>query len=104
MGKKYAVDINGAIVIWKDGKFSCDDQETLDKIRSGCEYAEKAPQLFLDLDGSTIYSGKGVNPEPSWVASYALLQMLTGGGMIDVAGDKPTWEALGYKTEENVIT
>lgn len=101
MEKKYAVDINNRIITWKDGKFECDDFEMLSKLEDACEEAEKNEYIQIELDGSTIYAGKGVNPEPSWAVSFGFLQQLSDGRMTFVAGDRPTWEKLGHEEKEN---
>lgn len=101
MGKKYAVEIKNKIITWKDGKFECDDSEMLSKIQEICKEAEKQEYLEIELDGSRIYSGKGVNPEPSWTVSFAFLQQLSDGRMKFIAGDRPTWEKIGYKDKED---
>ena len=101
--KKYAVDINGKIVKWKDGKFECDDAELLKEIKDAAVEFSKNPAEFISLDGSIFGSGGKYNPEKSWAGSFALLQEITGTDMKFIAGDRPTWEAMGYKLQDGAI-
>lgn len=103
MEKKYAVDINNRIITWKDGKFECDDSEMLSKLEDACKEAEKKEYIQIELDGSLIYAGRGVNPEPSWAASFGFLQQLSDGRLTFVTGDRPTWKKLGHEEKENEI-
>lgn len=103
MGKRYAVDINGDILVWKDGKFESDSKKLLKDVNDAFEEAKASNEMSILLDGSQLYYGKGFNPVKSWVASYAMLQGLTGGRMKLVAGDRPTWKDLGSKEDKDVI-
>lgn len=103
MSKKYAVAINGDPVVWKDGKFTSDNKD-LEKWIHHCEIVEaKKPFTDIWLDGSILYSGKRLRPSKYWELSYGFLQTITGGDMEFIAGDKPTWESLGYKTEDGAV-
>ena len=101
--KKYAVGINGSVVTWKDGKFESEDKELLDKIKAEAEDFESNPMKMISLDGSILCSGGSIDPEENWVSSYALLQTMTGGRMEFIAGDRPTWEAMGHKLPEGAV-
>ena len=103
MDKRYAVDINGDILIWRDGAFESKNEKLLNDVNKAFEDAKDSNEMAILLDGSQLYYGKGFNPVKSWVASYAMLQGLTGGRMRFVAGDKPTWKDLGAKEEKDVI-
>ena len=99
---RYAVDIGGKIVIWEDGKFKA-DKDMLEEIREAKEEMQEEPYLVLPLDGSVIYSGEWIDPEENWATSYGFLQKFTGGDMEFVAGDRPSWESLGYEMKEGEI-
>ena len=103
MNKPYKVKIDGHIIEWKDGEFHCNNRSYLKKIREYAKGVEDAPYAEIELDGSTLYSGKGAKFEKSWAASYAMLQGLSGGRMKFISGDKPSWEALGYKSKDGEI-
>lgn len=100
---RYAVDIGGNIVKWSDGKLSCDDEKVLSKIKDVFEEIKNSQMVSISLDGELLYMGEGVDAEKSWVLSYGVLQDLTGGRMKFVAGDKPSWKALGFEAEDNVV-
>lgn len=98
--KKYAVEINGKVVIWKNGKYECEDAELLKKIKDAAvEFSENSAEI-ISLDGSILGSGGKYNPEKSWAGSFALLQEITGNNMKFIAGDRPSWEAMGYKLQD----
>jgi hypothetical protein len=99
---KYAVGIDGKIVVWEDGKFK-GDEDVMREIREAKEDMQEEPYLSIPLDGSILYSGEWRDPEEVWALSYGFLQKMTGGDMDFVAGDRPTWEALGQKEEEDTI-
>lgn len=101
--KKYAVDIGGKVVTWKNGKYECDDAALLKKIKDEAEDFSENPMRIISLDGSALATGGKYNPEENWAASYALLQELTGNNLRFIAGEKPTWEALGCKLPDGAI-
>ena len=96
---KYAVEIDGDILVWEDGQFKSDNKELLDRIRE----IESEGNVQISLDGSILYSRGDIKPSSNWALSYGFLQGLTGGRMKFVAGDRPTWEKLGYKLKEGEI-
>ena len=103
MGKKYAVDINGDVLIWNDGEFESENNKMLDAVKKEFEAAKNSNELAILLDGSQLYYGRGFDLTGSWVMSFAMLQGLTGGRMKFVAGDRPTWEDLGAEEEKEAI-
>ena len=106
MGKKYAVDVDGDILVWKDGKFECENKERLEMIDRALERAKKCG-ITVMLEGSPLYSyykgQKWIDPTSSWPMSYAFLQTITGGRMKFVSGDKPTWKGLGFEFDPKAI-
>lgn len=97
MGKRYTVEINGDRLNWKDGRFTSDNQQLLARVKSEIEVAKKSHFLTVNLDGSLLYAGKGIDLESSWLGSYALLQEMADRDMRFVSGDRPTWESIGEK-------
>lgn len=100
---RYAVDIGGDVLVWNDGEFSSENKDLLALVADVFEQADGAPFITIQLDGSTIYSGEGINPKNSWAVSYGLLQDATGGRMKFVAGDRPSWKALGRELEDGAV-
>ncbi len=103
MNGKYAVAINGDVVVWDDGKFTSDNKELEKQLRIAEDEGQSNPYMTVKLDGSLIYSGEWRRPSESWALSYGFLQDFTGGDMEFIAGDRPTWEKLGYKAKEGEI-
>lgn len=103
MGNSYVVRIGEDKVAWKDGRFQSVNGELISKIKAAANAMEQMPFISVNLDGTPLYSGKGINLERSWAGSYALLQELADGKMSFVSGDKPTWDALGYQLEDQAV-
>lgn len=104
MNGKFAVGINGAVLTWEDGKFESEDKDLLKAIKLAEIRAKSAPYLQIGLDGSILYSGEWIRPSENWSTSYGFLQDMFGGDIEFIAGDRPSWEKLGYKVEEDAIT
>lgn len=99
---RYAVEIDGNVVIWEDGEFK-GDEEVLKEIREAKKEMQKESYLTIPLDGSMLYSGEWIDPEKVWALSYGFLQKMTGGDMEFVVGNRPSWERLGYEMKEGEI-
>lgn len=102
--KKYAVGINGEVVVWENGKFKCENTGLLKKIKAEADEFSRNPMKMISLDGSVFSTGGKYNPEESWSASFALLQEMTGNNLEFIAGDRPTWEAMGYETPKDAVS
>ena len=103
MNGEYAVGIDGAVLTWKDGKFSSDDKDLLKAIEIAEKKSKSVPFFQITLDGSVLYGGDWIKPSENWSTSFGFLQGLFGGELEFIAGDRPTWEKLGYKLEEGDI-
>ena len=103
MNGKYAVSIGGSIVVWEDGKFSSDNKSLERKIKIAEQMSKSNPFFKINLDGSLLYAGDWIKPSENWATSFGFLQDVMGGDLEFVAGDRPTWEKLGYKEEENTV-
>lgn len=104
MNGKYAVGIDGTVLIWEDGKFKSDDKDLLEAIKIAESKARNAPYLQIGLDGSILYSGKWIRPSEHWSTSFGFLQDMFGGDLEFIGGDRPSWEKLGYEEEEGSVT
>ena len=104
MNGKYAVGVDGSVLIWEDGKFKSDDKDLLKVIQIAESKARRAPFFRITLDGSTLYGGEWIRPSENWATSFGFLQDMFGGDLEFIGGDRPTWEALGYKEEDGAVT
>lgn len=103
MNGKYAVAINGEVVVWNKGKFESDDKDLEKRLRIVENKERLKPCMTVNLDGSLLYSGEWRRPSENWALSFGFLQDLMGGDLEFVAGDRPSWKALGYDEEEGTI-
>lgn len=104
MNGKYAVGIDGSVLVWGNGKFESDDKDLLKVIRIAESKAKSAPYFQISLDGSLLYGGEWIKPSENWSTSFGFLQDVFGGDMEFIGGDRPTWEKLGYKVDEDAVT
>ena len=98
--RKFVVKINGHILRWEDGEYKSNNKRFLKQLKELCEQAEESEYIEFWLDGSLLYANKGIDPQKKWAIAYAFLDDITGGSMEFISGDKPTWEKLGFKNEE----
>ena len=103
MNGKYAVSIDGKVVVWEDGKYSCEDKDIEKRIKIAEIQAKERPFFQINLDGSVLYSGDWIKPSEHWSTSFGFLQDLVGGDLEFIAGDRPTWKKLGMEDDENSV-
>ena len=104
MNRKYAVGVNGSVLVWENGKFESDDKDLLKVIQIAEGKAKRKPYLQISLDGSLLYGGDWIRPSENWSTSFGFLQDLFGGDLEFIGGDRPTWEKLGYKVDDDAVT
>lgn len=104
MNGKYAVGIDGSVLVWEDGKFESDDKDLLKAIQIAEAKAKRAPYFQINLDGSLLYGGEWIKPSENWSTSFGFLQDMFGGDIEFIGGDRPTWEKLGYPVDEDAVT
>ena len=89
---------NGDIIKWDNGKYECENQELIEKIRQYGRRMYKFRQALI-LDGTGISCPE--DPESNQYTAYALLDMCV--NMKFVEGDRPTAEALYGKLPDGCI-
>lgn len=104
MNGKYAVSIGDDIIVWENGKYSSENKELEEDLRKAERISSQKPQFDVSLDGSMLYSGRWKKPSRNWAMSFGFLQDVFGGDLEFVAGDRPTWEKLGYEEEDGSVT
>ena len=104
MNGKYAVGIDGSVLVWDNGKFESEDKDLLKAIQIAEGKSKGQPYLQIGLDGSILYGGEWIKPSENWSTSFGFLQDMFGGDLEFVGGDRPTWEKLGYEVEEDAVT
>ena len=104
MEESFKAKVQGHVVEWKDGQFYCNNRKYQNELREGCNKFGEMPYIELGLDGSTIYAGKGINPERTAITALAFLQTYSGGDVSPMFGDIPSWEKLGYSVPEKSAT
>lgn len=104
MNGKYAVAIDGKIVVWDNGKYSSEDKELEKALREAEIQSRENPQFRIGLDGSTLYAGPWIKPSKMWSTSFGFLQDVFGGDLEFIAGDRPTWKKLGSDTPDGAVT
>ena len=104
MNGKYAVGIDGSVLVWEDGKFKSEDKDLLKAIQIAESKARQFPYFQISLDGSLLYGGEWIKPSENWSTSFGFLQDMFGGDLEFIGGDRPTWEKLGYQVEDEAMT
>jgi len=104
MNGKYAVGIDGSVLVWENGKFESEDKDLLKVIQIAENKARKNPYFQISLDGSILYGGEWIRPSENWSTSFGFLQDMFGGDLEFITGDRPTWEKLGSNTPEGAAT
>lgn len=102
MKEWFKVEVSGEVIEWRDGKFKCENQQVLGWIQDCISLMRKFYDPLL-LDGSVLTSCVGCSPEENWITAFAFLQTYFG-NLKFLEGERPTWEKLGWKQEEGVIT
>ena len=103
MNGKYAVGVDGSVLVWEDGKFKSDDKDLLGAVKIAENKARGAPYFQINLDGSLLYGGEWIKPSENWSTSFGFLQDMFGGDLEFICGDRPTWEKLGYEAKEGAV-
>ena len=105
MDKWFKIKIRNKEIEWRDGKFTCPDEDLLNKIHQRCDLIAKTG-CGVNLEGHPFTGCLGWSPEKTWETAYCMLEDMSGCSLSQfvIDGDYPTWEKLGLTLEDGQIS